>query len=137
LNKLSAQTTSDPASAIDERGIEGTDTSFFRGLSPTWTVNFDLNWAKDKWDSNFGINYHNSVLRVPNVERDRATEVLEDPNLDALWNLRYQLGYSVDENARFYIGFDNLLDQKPDVGTNFQPVDPVGRFLYFGFQLDI
>jgi len=137
LNKLSAQTTSDPASAIDERGIEGTDTSFFRGLSPTWTVNFDLNWAKDKWDSNFGINYHNSVLRVPNVERDRATEVLEDPNLDALWNLRYQLGYSVDENARFYIGFDNLLDQKPDVGTNFQPADPVGRFLYFGFQLDI
>jgi len=136
LDKLSAQTTSDPASAVDERGIEGSDTSFFRGISPTWTVNFDLNWAKDNWDSNFGVNYHNSVLRVPNQDRERAREILDDPNLKPLWNLRYQLGYTINDNARIYAGVDNLLNQEPDIGSNFQPVDPIGRFLYFGFKLD-
>jgi hypothetical protein len=36
-----------------------------------------------------------------------------------------------------YAGIDNLFYQKPSIGQNGLPVDPLGRFFYVGVKADL
>ena len=40
------------------------------------------------------------------------------------------------EGLEAYGGINNLLDEKPDFGTVSYPVEPLGRYFYFGVKLD-
>lgn len=130
------QPTPDAASRIDTRGIE-TNEGNASGKTPTWILNADANWNLAEWDANLGVSFHNSVLRGENVNRATIRDLTDDPFLDPLWDVRLQAGYSFGDRARIFVGMNNVLDQKPDLGTVFAPIGPVGRFVYAGANFKI
>ena len=45
----------------------------------------------------------------------------------------------VQERFAFYLGVNNLTDQKPDPASFFtnQPISPLGRYFYTGARFDL
>lgn len=105
--------------------------------APEWQVNFDLNWTLERFNLNYGVNYFSETLRY-----SRAT-VAADPDIVApeylyvkeKWQHDLQARWTTDDGMSFYVGVNNLFDQRPDVGLTFEPVSALGRFYYAGFRI--
>lgn len=125
--------------SLKTQGTPGADFIESAGVvgSPEWQVNFDLNWTLDNFNLNYGINFFSETLRF-----SRAT-VEADPDIVApeylYFNSKFQhdiqARWTTDEGMSFYVGVNNLFDQRPDVGATFTPVSALGRFFYAGFRI--
>jgi outer membrane receptor protein involved in Fe transport len=51
------------------------------------------------------------------------------------WEHQLQVAYDIDKKMNVYIGVNNLLDTKPDVGAVAYPNSAVGRYFYAGVRL--
>lgn len=98
----------------DEKGLF---TTFLGGSSPEWVLNYDLGWRFGKWDANYGLNYSSRTLRPPliNAQRENAEDILQPAYVKAFFNHDLQIGYMLNDNARFYAGVTNLADAEPDL----------------------
>ncbi|MDZ3831881.1 MAG: TonB-dependent receptor [Sphingopyxis sp.] len=139
LDKLDIQTTTRADSISDEAGLAGSDFSFIKGATSRWSVNAELLLTGDRFSTGLGLNYRSRTLRLQggNALRDRAAELEEAPYLGEAWNVTWSASYNVTDRARLFMGMDNLLNKKPDIGESFRPYSPVGRSVYFGFDFSL
>ncbi len=138
LERLDIQKTPLPV-LTDDLGLFNTDTG---GSSPRWVLNFDLGWTLGRWDANYGFNYSSSTLRPPliNTQRGTADSFIDEPYVKAFVNHDIQIGYEVRDNARIYVGVQNLTDEYPDKvrGSLNGPSGRqgfAGRTFYTGFKI--
>jgi outer membrane receptor protein involved in Fe transport len=138
LDGLTIQTTTDPSSVIDEKGVAGDDSSNLISSASEWGVNAQLGWRKGPWSSDIGLTYESSILRVDGGNRNRAiaNQLSSHPELDALYLVTWSAAYDVSEQATIRMSMDNVLDEKPGIGELFRPIGPRGRSLSVGFDLD-
>jgi outer membrane receptor protein involved in Fe transport len=125
--------------SLKTQGTPGADFIESAGVigAPEWQVNFDLNWTFDKFNLNYGINYSAETLRFARrtIENDPDIVAPEFINVDAKFQHDIQGRWTTDEGMSFYVGVNNLFNQRPDVGLTFDPVSALGRFYYAGFRI--
>jgi outer membrane receptor protein involved in Fe transport len=118
----------------------GADIDNERGeaFAPKYQATFDVTWVKGPLTVNYGFNYFSKTKRY------EIEELAGDPDLASRENINYdarrthdlQIGWDVQDKFRFYVGANNLTNQKPDLST-FYPVNPIGRFLYAGVRINL
>ena len=109
------------------------------GATPYWQMNFDLVWHRDAWTVDYNVDWNNGVLIT-----DRQT-IASEPNYVARQYLHttdrdvhsIQVGYDFNDSWNVYGGVNNLFYQKPSIGQNGYPVDPLGRFFYMGVKANL
>lgn len=125
--------------SLETQGTPGADFIESAGVAgaPEWQVNFDLNWTLDNFNLNYGVNYFDETLRFSraDVEADPDIVAPEFLYIDAKFEHDIQARWSTNDGMDFYVGVNNLFDQRPDVGLTFYPVSAVGRFFYAGFRI--
>jgi iron complex outermembrane receptor protein len=119
-----------PAPGAEPENDRGTQ------FAPKWQFTFDLTWNVDPITVNYGFNFWSKTLRYSH------NEVAGDPDIASKANKFYdgrhthdfRIAYDIDDKKyQFYVGVNNIFDQKPDLAT-YYPVSPLGRFLYAGFK---
>jgi len=106
-------------------------------FAPKWQVTLDVTWRLDPITVNYGFNYFSKTTRYS------LEDLAGDPDLASKANIFYnarhthdiQINWDIEKKASFYIGMNNIFNQKPDIAT-FYPVSPVGRFVYAGFKVN-
>ena len=105
--------------------------------SPKVQVTGDFGWQKGP----IGINWRATYF-APTYRYSRK-EMAADPNIVAPEYLRYKARFVNDLSAtadigdqfQIYGGVNNLFDVKPDIGSQFYPVNATGRFVYIGARV--
>lgn len=104
---------------------------------PKYSATGDLTWTKGAVTLNYGINWFSKTRRftraVTNANPDRVAP--EFIFFKEYWDHQVQAAFDVDNKYNFYLGVNNLLDTKPDVGAIGYPNSAVGRFFYAGVRL--
>jgi outer membrane receptor protein involved in Fe transport len=109
------------------------------GPAPRWQANVDFVWNWDPVTIDYNIDWYNAVFAW-----DRQT-IISEPDvvaskylhLPARFVQSIQVDIDVEKGWDVYAGIDNLFYQKPAIGQNGLPVDPLGRFFYVGVKADI
>jgi outer membrane receptor for ferrienterochelin and colicin len=109
------------------------------GPTPYWSLNLDTVWTYNSWTVDYNVDWYDGVLNfdrqtvqsLPNVV---ASQYLHVPPHDVH---SLQVGYDIHEGWNVYAGIDNLWYQKPSIGNNGYPAEPLGRFFYGGVKVDI
>jgi outer membrane receptor protein involved in Fe transport len=106
-------------------------------FAPKWSATSDLTWTKGPLTINYGLNWY--------AKTRRSAKELTDANPDRFekkykwykeyWEHQLQVAYDIDKKMNVYIGVNNLLDTKPDVGAVAYPNSAVGRYFYAGVRL--
>lgn len=102
--------------------------------APQWQATFDLTWAYEDWQVNYGYQWQDETYRA---SRERLAI---DPNYNPPGYNFYsdvsvhdlQVRYQVSPLIQIYGGVNNFTNQEPDRGLLDTPVNPVGRFFYLG-----
>lgn len=117
------------AEIIEESGVLG---------APQWQVNFDLNWTYENFNLNYGINFEDEVLRYSRADIAADPDIVapEFLSINSKFQHDVQARWTTDEGMSFYVGVNNLFNQRPDVGLTFEPVSALGRFFYAGFRIN-
>jgi outer membrane receptor protein involved in Fe transport len=109
------------------------------GPAPRWQANTDIVWTWDPVTIDYNIDWYNGVYAW-----DRQT-IISEPDVVAKKYLRLparlvqsiQVDVDISKGWDVYAGIDNLFYQKPSIGQNGLPVDPLGRFFYVGVKADL
>lgn len=109
------------------------------GASPKFSGTATLNWHKGPFDVTYDVQYFSKTLRYT------REELAGQPNLVApryiyykeSWLHNLQASIDVGKRYNFYLGVNNLLDAKPDVGAIAYPVPATGRNFYAGFRVKL
>ena len=107
--------------------------------APRAQANFDIVWQLAPITIDYNFDWYNGVGAV-----DRQT-VISEPDVYAKQYLHLpprfvqsmQIDYDVAEGWDVYVGADNLFNQKPSIGENGLPAEPLGRFIYMGVKADL
>ena len=64
---------------------------------------------------------------------------IEDWGYSALWQHDAQVRLQLEDGFAFYVGVNNLTDQKPDSYSYFTntPISPLGRYFYAGAKFNL
>ena len=89
-----------------------------------------LRWQSHYFDETYRFD-RNTVRKNPNIVARRYLEYERKLTHDLYGS------YTFDNNARLYVGVNNLSDQTPDAGETFYPVSAVGRYVFAGLQLSL
>jgi outer membrane receptor protein involved in Fe transport len=108
--------------------------------TPYWSFNLDTVWHLAPWTVDYNVDWYNGVLISP----DRQT-VKAEPNYvlhkylhtDARNFHSVQVAYDASDSVQLYAGVQNLWYQKPSLGQNGYPVNPLGRFFYGGIRVNM
>lgn len=125
-----------------EAGEESANTAFGGvdgGPAPRAQANLDIVWTWDPVTVDYNIDWYNAVYAV-----DRQT-LISTPDVYASQYLHIpahfvqsvQVDYEFRDGWDVYAGIDNLFYQKPGIGQNGLPVEPLGRFFYVGVKADL
>jgi outer membrane receptor protein involved in Fe transport len=106
--------------------------------SPKWQTTFSLTWTYGDLDVTYDWDWASRTLRYSHIimaaAPDRvAPEYIYAPSKNVS---NIQVGYRFGEEYRAYFGVNNLFYQKPGPGYTGYPVEPLGRFFYFGLTID-
>ena len=109
------------------------------GPAPRWQANLDIVWNWDPVTIDYNVDWYNAVYAW-----DRQT-IASEPDVVAKKYLHIpdrfvqsiQVNYDFAKGWDVYAGIDNLFYQKPSIGENGLPVDPLGRFFYVGVKADL
>ncbi|HTU10735.1 MAG TPA: TonB-dependent receptor [Allosphingosinicella sp.] len=105
--------------------------------APKWQATFDLTWVRGPLTVNYGFNYFSATKRysVAALAGDPDLADPENITFDARHTHDLQMGYQALRNLQIYAGVNNLTNQLPDYSTSY-PVNPIGRFFYFGARVN-
>lgn len=109
------------------------------GPTPYWQMNLDTVWTYDAWTIDYNVDWYDGVLNfdrqtvesLPNVV---ASQYIHAPAHDVH---SIQVDDTIHEGWDVYTGIDNLWYQKPSIGNNGLPAEPLGRFFYGGVKVDL
>ena len=107
--------------------------------TPYWTFNLDTVWHLAPWTVDYNVDWYDGVYQT-----DRQT-IHSEPNFAAKNYLHIdphnvhsvQVAYDLTESVNLYAGVQNLWYQKPSLGQNGYPVNPLGRFYYLGVRVNL
>ena len=106
-------------------------------FSPRWSATSDLTWTKGPLTINYGVNWYSktrrSVKEITDVNPDRYERRYRW--YKPYWEHQMQVAYDINKRMNVYVGVNNLLDTKPDVGAAGYPQSAVGRFFYAGARV--
>jgi len=109
------------------------------GPAPRWQTNADFVWTWEPVTVDYNIDWYNAVFAW-----DRQT-IASEPDVAARKYLHIparfvqsiQVDFDIEQGWDVYAGIDNLFYQKPAIGQNGLPVEPLGRFFYMGVKADL
>ncbi len=109
------------------------------GPAPRAQANLDIVWTWDPVTVNYNFDWYNGMLAV-----DRQT-LASEPDVYAKQYLHLpdrfvqsmQVDYEFAKGWDVYGGVNNIFYQKPAIGWNGLPVEPLGRFFYMGVKADL
>ncbi len=109
--------------------------------APVHTGALDLTWLYEALTVNYRWRFRDRIFRDEIDEFDAAADqgiiLFEPGRSSALSTHDVQVRYSIRENADIYVGVNNMLNQRPDIGSTGTPVSPIGRFVYAGFSFEL
>lgn len=114
------------------------DNDILESYNPRWRGTLDLTWKLEGFTANYSFNYFSKTRRYT-TEQLAANPDLADPAYFWYKELKQhdlRLGYDVDDKFGFYLGVNNVTDQKPDIGQLSYPISGVGRFFYAGVKVN-
>ena len=122
-------------------GTPGADATNTRGeaYAPKYTLNSDLTWNIGRFTFNYGLLYFSKTSRFSNQTTAANPDVVAPEYLYYKEHWQHDLYAKVDvaKKFEFYGGVNNVLNQKPDIGTSTYPVNSLGRFFYTGVRLKL
>ena len=107
---------------------------------PKFNFTFSPTVNKGPVTLSYNLRWQDGVRRFARILTDDNPSYV-DPRyfrFKELWQHDVQAQYNVDDTFSFYVGVNNLGDQKPDIGfeTNV-PISPVGRYFYSGVRVNL
>ena len=106
--------------------------------TPKWQTTFSLNWSYGDLDVTYDWDWYSRTLRYSHITMAAAPDrvapqyiYLPSKNVSDI-----QIGYRFAPEYRAYFGVNNLFYQKPAPGYTGYPVEPTGRFFYFGLNIE-
>jgi outer membrane receptor protein involved in Fe transport len=125
--------------------IPGAEIDDDRGeaFKPKYSATADLTWTKGPWTVNYGVNWYSKTWRTDQNGLQINDLIETQPDIvekrfrkyKAYWDHQAQVSLDVDRKMNFYLGVNNLWDEKPDIGAVGYPHDAIGRFFYAGVRL--
>ncbi len=111
-----------------------------RPFRPQWTATFSPTLTSGPVTVAYNLRWQNGVRRFAR-EQTNDVERFVDPRyfrFKELWQHDIQVGIAANEQFSWYVGVNNLGNQKPDIGfeTNV-PISPVGRYFYAGARVNL
>jgi outer membrane receptor protein involved in Fe transport len=108
------------------------------GATPYWQFNLDAVWNYDAWSVDYNVDWYDGVLNFSRQQMYSEPNIVDKQFLHQPAHDVHsiQVGYDIREGWNVYAGIDNLWYQKPSIGNNGLPVDPLGRFFYGGVKVD-
>ncbi|MFU8816208.1 MAG: TonB-dependent receptor plug domain-containing protein [Pseudomonadales bacterium] len=106
--------------------------------APDWQIKLDLTWEFGPAMVNYGLSHFAETQRYTKQTR-RANPDIADRRF---WNYKQRevhdvhAAFQFQNGARVYGGINNFTNEKPDIGQVSYPVNAVGRFFYFGVDVD-
>jgi len=109
------------------------------GPAPRWQANLDIVWTWDPVTVDYNIDWYNAVFAWDRQTIISAPDIVEKKYLHIpdRFVQSVQVDVEVAKGWDVYGGIDNLFYQKPSIGQNGLPVDPLGRFFYIGVKADL
>lgn len=107
--------------------------------SPKWNATGDITWKMEGVTINYGISWFSKTRRYE-LETLAANPDLVDPQylyFKERWQHDVQIGFDVADKFRFYVGGNNIWNQKPDIASTNYPISFVGRYLYAGAKVTL
>ncbi len=107
--------------------------------NPRWRGNFNADWKLDGFNLAYNLTWQEGTRRYE-VTQLTGNPDLSDPRfffVKEQWEHDIRLGYDVNEKFNFYLGVNNLTDQKPDFEDFNYPVSGIGRFIYAGARIKL
>lgn len=107
--------------------------------SPKWNATGDITWKMEGVTINYGVSWFSKTRRYE-LETLAANPDLVDPQylyFKERWQHDVQIGFDVADKFRFYVGGNNIWNQKPDIASSNYPISFVGRYLYAGAKVTL
>lgn len=107
--------------------------------APSWQANLDLVWHLDAFTVDYNIDWFDGVLAVSKQNLAAQPDIYPQTYLHIGDRFVHdiQVRYDFATGWSAYAGVNNLFYQKPSLGQNGYPVDPLGRFFYVGVRADL
>ena len=109
-----------------------------RPFRPRYTVTFSPTWTTGALTLAYNLRWQNGVRRFSRFATDDNPTFVapEYFRFKELWQHDVQASFAAGDDYSFYLGVNNLADQKPDIGfeTNV-PISPLGRYVYAGARI--
>ncbi|MCX7283292.1 MAG: TonB-dependent receptor, partial [Novosphingobium sp.] len=105
--------------------------------SPKWNATGDITWKMEHVSINYGISWFSKTRRYE-LEQLAANPDLVAPEYlmyKERWQHDVQIGFEVNDKFRFFVGGNNIWNQKPDIASSNYPISFVGRYLYAGARV--
>lgn len=108
-------------------------------FKPKYMANGDLTWTNGGLTLNYGINWFGKTRRFVKETVEAQPDIVAPEYLwyKEKWEHDVQAAYAVNERFNFYVGVNNLWNQRPDVGASSYPTSHVGRILYAGVRTSL
>ena len=89
------------------------------GAAPKFSGSATLNWRKGPFDLTYDLQYFSKTLRFTREQVAGQPDIVAPRYLRFKESVLHNLQASIDATKRFnfYVGVNNLLDAKPDVGA--------------------
>jgi outer membrane receptor protein involved in Fe transport len=113
------------------------ENSKFTDFVPEYSGNFDLTWTSGDISVNYGLAYFSKTRRFTE-DQLRANPDISDPRYfwyREKWEHDIQVAFQVDDRFNFYLGVNNLTDEKGDVARVAYPYSEIGRYFYAGARI--
>lgn len=102
--------------------------------APKWTFVSDVTWSFDRFTVNYGYTWVDEVRRQTR-ERMAANPAWVAPqfvNFSQRSTHDISVRYSINDNLAVSGGINNFTNQRPDLGSEEQPVGALGRYYFMG-----
>lgn len=104
---------------------------------PKWNATGDITWNLNKVTVNYGVTWFDNTRRY-DVETLAGNPDVAAPQFlwhKQKWQQDIYMALDVNEKFRFFMGSNNLFNQKPDIAQDNYPISFVGRYLYAGAKI--
>ncbi|HEX3675617.1 MAG TPA: TonB-dependent receptor, partial [Rhizomicrobium sp.] len=108
------------------------------GATPYWQFNLDAVWNYEAWSFDYNVDWYDGVLNFTRQQMYSEPNIVDKQFLHQPAHDVHsiQVGYDIREGWNVYAGINNVWYQKPSIGNNGLPTDPLGRFFYGGVKVD-
>ncbi len=128
---------------LDQVAIPGAvaDNQVDQPFKPRLTANFSPTWTLNAVTVNYNLRWNDATRAFTRAITDASPNYAAPQylRLKALWQHDAQVKFDIQDRYQFYVGVNNLTDQKPDPASFFTniPISPLGRYYYAGARFNL